>query len=307
MSVIGVVFGSALSVLEHPRWLLLSLAGFLVRGGVLVLLVAIVQIPTTAAVANLLGPTLVGFVFGGVSPGFLVLVGSAVGVLVAWLILGGLAGAVIDLEMIRSAASAEDLEGIAEPASSGPGAAALARLLAHVPTAVVIAIGASPLVDAAYQELIHPGDPTLSVPVRVILREPLVVGGLVAAWLFGETVGGLAARHLAWGASLPGALLRGLWSLVQPVGLLVLVVTTAVVLGAATLGWSALALAYELMRLVVREGQPTPVLLVGFVLLSMAWFGAAWLLALATAWRSTAWTFVEARRRRPRTIAHPTP
>ena len=302
MSVIGVVFGSALAVLEHPRWLLLSLAGFLVRGGVLLLMVAIVQVPTTAAVANLFGPALVGFVFGGVSPGFLVLVGSAIGLLVASLILGGLAGAIVDLGMIRGAAGTEELEGITEPGSSGPGAAALARLLAHVPTAAVVAIGASPLVDAAYQELIHPGDPTLSVPVRVILRVPVVVGSLAAAWLFGETVGGAAERYLAWGSSLPRALLRGVWSLVQPVGLLVLVVTTVAVAGAAALGWVALALAYELMRLVVRQSQPAPVLLVGFVLLSMAWFGAAWILSLATAWRSTAWTFAVARRVGPRTI-----
>ncbi len=302
MSVIGVVFGSALAVLEHPRWLLLSLAGFLVRGGVLLLMVAIVQVPTTAAAANLFGPTLVGFVFGGVSPSFLVLVGSAAGAFVAWLIIGGLAGAVVELGMIREAAGTEDFEEIADPASTGPGAATLARLLAHVPTAAVVAVGASPLVDAAYQELIHPGDPTVSVPIRVILRVPVIAGSLVAAWLLGETVGGLAVRHLAWGASLPRALLRAIWSLVQPVGLLVLVVTTVAVAGAASLGWVALALAYELMRLVVRESQPASVLLVGFVLLSMAWLGAAWILSLATAWRSTAWTFAVARRLGPRTI-----
>ena len=307
MSVIRVVFGSALAVLEHPRWLVISLAGFLVRGGVLLLLVAIVQLPTTAAIANIFGPTLVGFVFGGVSEGFLVLVGSAVGVLAAWLILGGLAGAIVDLGLIRSAASSEDLDGIFEPGSSRPWAATVARLLAHLPTAAVVAVGASPLVDATYQELIHPGDPTISVPVRVIMRVPLVVGGLVIAWLLGETVGGLAARHLAWGASLRRALLRAVWSLIQPVGLLVLVVTTSAVVGAAALGWVALALAYELMRLVVRQGQPAPVLVVGFVLLSMAWFGAIWILSLATAWRSTAWTYAVARHLRPRTIAPPGP
>ena len=186
MGLIGVVVGSALAVLEHPRWLFLGLAGFLVRGGLLVLLIPIVFVPTTAAVANLLGPTLVGFVFGGASTGFLVFVGSIVGGLAAWLILGGLAGAALDLELIRAAAGTEDLDGLPTPASSGPGSAVIARWLAHAPTVAVILAGAAPLVDATYQELIHPGEPTLSVPVRVLLRVPLLVVGLVAAWFAGE-------------------------------------------------------------------------------------------------------------------------
>ena len=123
MSLIGVVVGSALAVLERPRWLALSLAGFIVRGGLLVLLIPLVDAPTTAALANLFGPTLVGFLFGGVSPSFLVLVGSVIAGLAAWLILGGLAGAALDLELIRDAARAEDLDAIPSPHDAGPGTA----------------------------------------------------------------------------------------------------------------------------------------------------------------------------------------
>lgn len=302
MSLIGVVVGSALAVLEHPRWLVLALAGFLVRGGVLLLLLPIIQAPTTAAMANLFGPTLVGFVFGGVSSSFLILVGSAVAVLLVWLILGGLAGAAIDLALIREAAAAEDLEGTMSPASGGPGRALMARLLAHLPTLAVIAVGAGPLVDAAYQELIHPGDPTLSVPVRVVLRVPEVVGALVAAWILGEVVGGLATRHQAWGAGLGRSLLLALRSLVHPVGLVVLVLTSAAVAATASLGWLVLAFAFEEVRTGVREGLTTGGLVFGFALLSISWFGAAWLLSLATAWRSVAWTFAVGRGAPPRTI-----
>ncbi|MBI3747180.1 MAG: hypothetical protein HY264_11785 [Chloroflexi bacterium] len=220
----GIVVGSALAVLEHPRWLVLALAAFLVRGGALLLLAPTVQAPTTAAMANLFGPTLVGFVFGGVSPGFLVLVGSAAAAVVGWLVLGGLAGAAIDLALIREALAFDELGrddlddlgslGVPDrragsdvddrrPGGPGPGRVLVARLVAHLPTAAAVALGAAPLVDAAYQELIHPGDPTLSVPVRVVLRVPWVVVALAGTWLQGEAVGGLAARHLAGGAGLP--------------------------------------------------------------------------------------------------------
>lgn len=302
MSLIGVVAGSALAVLERPRWLFLALAGFLVRGGVLLLLLPIVQVPTTAAMANLFGPTLVGFVFGGVSASFLVLVGSALAALLAWLLLGGLAGAAIDLALVREVAAAEDLEDALPPATGGPGPALVARLLAHLPTLAVVAVGAGPLVDAAYQELIHPGDPTLSVPVRVVLRVPEVVGALVAAWLLGEAVGGLAARHEAWGAGVWRSLFLALRSLLHPVGLAVLVFTDVVVAATATIAWLLLAFAFEEVRTGVREGLTAGGLVFGFALLSIAWFGAAWLLSLATAWRAAAWTFTVAREAIPRTI-----
>jgi hypothetical protein len=296
MSVFGVVAGSALAVLEQPRWLALSLAGFLVRGGLIVLLIPLIDAPTTAALANLLGPTLVGFLFGGVSPSFLVLVGSVIAGLAAWLILGGLAGAALDLELIRGAAGTEDLDAIPAPKTAGPGIALIARWVAHLPTGAVLLWGASPLVDAVYQELIHPGDPNLPVPVRVILRVPAVVIGLAAAWALGEAVGGLAVRHLAWGASLPRAMVRAVVALIRPSGLVVLVATDGALLVAALLGGSVLGLAFNAVRTIAREGLEPWVLAAGIALLSIAWIGALWLLGIATAWRSTAWTFEVGRR-----------
>src|SRR3990172_9858647 len=96
MSAGGALGASLLAVLVHPRWWILALAGFLVRGGLLLLFLPLVQLPTTAGLANALGPTLVGFVFGGPSPSFLLLVGTIVGGLALWLGPGGLAGAAPD-------------------------------------------------------------------------------------------------------------------------------------------------------------------------------------------------------------------
>jgi len=298
VSVSGVLVGSALAVLERPRWLVLALAAFLVRGGVLLLLIPIVQAPTTAALANVFGPTLVGFVFGGVSPGFLVLVESGVAVLVAWLVLGGLAGAAIDLALVREAVASEEFGGDGldlgdrRSGGAGPGRVLVARLIAHLPTAAAVALGVGLLVDAAYQELIHPGDPTLSVPIRVVLRVPWVVVALAGTWLLGEAAGGLAARNLAGGASLPRSLLLAVRGLLRPAGLAVLVLTDVAVIGTAAIGWVILAFAFDAVRTGVLGGASLGGLVAGFILLSVAWFAAAWLLSLATAWRTTAWTFV---------------
>ena len=292
-----------LVVLAHPRWLVLALGGFLVRGGLLVLLAVILPIPTTAGLANALGPALVGFVFGGPSPAFLVLVGSVVVALLAWLVLGGALGAWLDLELIREALDDEDLvqhrvvgqiQGFPRR-QPGPWRALLVRLLAHVPTAAVIAWGSARLVDQGYQELIHPGDPTLPVAVRVILRVPDVVGLLVAAWVVGEAVGGLAIRQLAFGRGPWSSLPRAAWSLVRPSGLLVLVVTNAGVATILALAGAAVALAYDRARFVLLDGLGGGDRFLALLLLSAIWIGSFVLVGLGVAWRSTAWTAEVAR------------
>ena len=300
MSVIEGLAGSLLAVLEHPRWWILALAGYLVRGGLLLLLFPLIPIPTTAALANGLGPTLVGFVFGGASPSFIVLVATVTGALLLCLVVGGLAGAGLDLALIRSAASTEPLADGPAPDQAGPLRAAVARWLAHVPTAAVVAWGASPLVDAAYQELIHPGDPALPVPVRVILRVPQVVALLLTAWALGEAVGGLAVRHLAWGADIGQSLIRALRSLLRPSGILVLILTDLAVAAAIAVGWAALAAAYDLLRITVRDSDAAAVVALALGLLSIAWLGALAISAIGAAWRSAAWT-VELGRRQTRT------
>lgn len=260
--------------------------------------------PTTAAMANALGPALVGFVFGGPSPAFIVLAVAVVALLVAWLVLGGLAGAWLDLALVGEVAD-EGLAGIDRPSGGGAWRALGVRAIAHLPTVAVIAWGATRFVDQAYQELIHPGDPTIPVVVRVILRVPDIVAWLVAAWIAGETIGGLAVRHLAWGASVPRALGRACVSLIRPAALAVLVLTDAVLVAGIAVGFGAIAVAWGAARVALVDGASSLVTALALALLSAAWLVALWLIGLAAAWRSAAWT-MEVGRRRPRTIEPPT-
>lgn len=289
---------SLLAVLSRPRWWVLALAAFLARGGLILVLLPLIPLPSTAALANAVGPTLVGFVFGGPSVPFLILVGSMVAVTLTWFVLSGVVGAVIDLALIRDAAADDDLEDRAQPIAGGPWRVVAVRWLAHVPTAVAMVVGLVAVVNAAYGELIRPGDPTVPLAIRVILQVPVNVGAIVAAWVIGEAVGGIAERRLAWGAGIVRSLVGGVVRLLRPTGLLVLVITNATLLAAIIGGDLAIGLAFEHARIAILDGGTVldSGLALGF--LSVSWIATTILVAIAAAWRSVAWTF-EVGRRQP--------
>ena len=296
MSTQGSLPAALLATLSRPAWWAMALAGFLVRGGLLLVILPIVRLPTTAGLANELGPMLVGFVFGGPSVAVLVLVGVVVLVGLGWLVAGGLLGGWLDLALVREAGAAEELDGVPSAPSGDAVRAWVARVIAHVPTVVVIAWGAVSLVDAAYQELIRPGDAALPVPVRVALRIPVVVGLLVAAWAVGEAAGGLAVRHLAWGASLPRAVGRGFRALVRPSALATLVLTNGALAAAIVGSGTAAGIAWDQLRIVLLDGGTGTEVRFALLVFSLTWLAGLWLIALAATWRATAWTFGAARR-----------
>jgi hypothetical protein len=302
MSLAGSLAASLLATLTRPSWWAMALAAFLVRGGVLVLILPIVALPTVAGLANTFGPMVVGLVFAGPSPGFIVAVGGLAVAVLAWLVIGGVVGGALDLALVREAARDEEVDDHVQPVGGGPWRALALRVLAHVPTVIVLGLGAVRLVEAGYEELIRPGDPAIPVVLRVAFRIPEIVALLLATWIFGETVGGLAVRHLAWGASIAGALGRGLRSLVRPAALATLILTNAtlgaVILGTATAG----TIAWDHLRVVLLDGGSATDVRLALVVFSLTWVAGVWLLSLSVAWRSAAWTFELARRQPHRTM-----
>lgn len=303
MSTAGSLAAALLATLSRPAWWPVALAGFLVRGGLLVIVLPIVRLPTAAGLANDLGPTLVGFVFGGASAPFIILVGTLVLAALVWLVGGGLIGGWLDLALVREAAADEELEGTPRPGSGDAVRAFVARASAHIPTAVILTWGAVRLVDATYQELISPGDPSLPVPVRVALRIPEVVALLVGAWVLGEAVGGLAVRQLAWGASLPRAIGRAIRTLARPSALATLLLTNGALGAAAIASATAAGIAWEHLRVVLVDRGTGGEVRLALLVFSLTWVAALWLLSLAATWRATAWTFEVARHLPPRGTA----
>ncbi len=299
MSAIGALGSSVRAVLIRPRWWFLALAAFLARGGLILLLVPLIPLPTTAGLANALGPALVGFVFGGPSIAFFTLVATLAGAVAVWLAGSGLIGALIDLRLIREAEAVERITGTDRPVHGNLWHAVLLRWIAHVPTLAVLVWGVAPLVDAGYAELIQPGDPTLPVALRVVLRVPGIVIALFAAWVLGEAVGGLAVRHLAWGSRLRSALASAIRSLLRLSALAVLVITTATLAGALAVGGTVVGMAFEGTRTVLLDDATPPLQWLALGRLSASWFGTALVVSIAAAVRSVAWTFEVARLRQP--------
>src|SRR3954462_9153227 len=97
----------AMAVLERPVMWPVALAGFLARGGILALLLPIVVLPTPSGVADVVAPAITSSAFGLVPPAFILLIGVAAVFLAAWVLLGGLAGAWTDVELIREIADDE--------------------------------------------------------------------------------------------------------------------------------------------------------------------------------------------------------
>jgi hypothetical protein len=306
MSLAGSLAASLLATLTRPSWWAMALAGFLVRGGILVLILPIVALPTVAGLATTFGPVVVELVFGGPSTAFVTAVASISAAVLAWLVIGGLVGGSLDLALVREAADDEELEGGPRPAAGSAFRAFALRIVAHLPTTAVLAFGAVRLVEATYDELIHPGDPALPIPLRVAFRIPEIVALLTTTWLVGEAVGGLAVRHLAWGASSPRALVAGAGSLLRPSALATAVVTNLVLAAVIVASSTAAGIAWDHLRVVLLDGASAADVRLALAVFATTWASGLWLLSLAVTWRSTAWTFEVARQLPTRTIEPPT-
>lgn len=278
-----------------PAWLV-GLAGFLARGGIVLVVLPIVVLPTPAGVANAIGPALVLFYFGQVPLDFLVLVGVAVGLLLLWIVLGGLVGAWADVTLPAMLSAEDELEPPFPPllATGRPVVRVfVVRLLAHVPLALALAWGAVRIVQATYAELTNPLEVVTPLVVRVASDVPDALLVVALAWLVGETAGGLAYRYRLAGASLAASLRDGYLDIVRHAG--TVLATTLVTLGVllATIVPSLVAanVAWSRVRFLLRSGAPPPETFLTVVVFVALWIGGLALIAGVVTWRSHAWSF----------------
>jgi hypothetical protein len=287
-----------LASLARPRWWMLALASFLLRGGVLAVILPIMTLPTVATLSSLASPTLAAIAFGNPPPE-MVASYAALGVLVAvWVGLAVVIGAWLDIELIDEMAADEELDLGTHPARHGPLRRAIAvRLLAHAGTPVAATYAVVRLVVEGYGEIFSPGDPTIPLAWRITLRAPDAIVVLIGAWLVGEGLGGLAVRRVAFGAGVAAALGGGLRRLARPSGLATLVATNIGVAAALLPLWLASSRAWDQARIMLVDAAPPPVLVAALLLLVAVWSLGLALLGAGLAWRAAAWT-VEACRER---------
>ncbi|HEX8025167.1 MAG TPA: hypothetical protein VF484_03080 [Candidatus Limnocylindrales bacterium] len=297
----GTLVAAALATVAHPRWWVLALAGFLVRGGIVLVLLPMIVPPTVAGVMSLVAPTVVGQVLigGPNTPVALVTAGFALAlILFAWI--AGTLGAFFDAALVREAIVDDELGLDRAPIEPDPPGLGTARLGPHVLTAVVFAVAAAEIVQVVYDQATSPSAPATPFVERVVSQTPLQIAALAIAVVVAEAVGGLALRAELLDpavaiAGVPRALARGIRRFLRPVSLATVVVTTGVVLVVGLPGAVATGRAWGQVRLLFTtpsDAASLAIVLVLFVAVAMGWLT---LVGVALAWRSAVWTAVDAR------------
>jgi hypothetical protein len=304
-----------LTTLATPATWPMAMAGFLLRGGLLVVTLPIVVLPSPVGIGNLLAPTLMTVVFSGISVQVVLLVGLLSVVIAGWVVLGGLLAAVLEAEAARMVAGDDALSMDARRRGRPPdgaldrGVAArilAARLVAHVPTGLAAILGSARLVTLAYRELTSPFDVATPIAVRVIRAAPEVVVAIVVTWMAGEIVGGMAARRIALdGAGVsrslrtavldsvrhPVAVLLDFW---VPLAVLIVVAIPSAIAASATWG---------LVRVGMRSPGEAAAATLAVVLFVAIWMVGLVLLAVTVAWRAAVWSVAHDEVERRQTVA----
>jgi hypothetical protein len=278
------------ATLANPTWWTIALAAFLVRGGLLLILLPLITLPTTASLTTDFAPVLETLLLGRSSlAGFAMMLALAGGIVVA-VAAAGLAGSWLDLALVREAAADEDVDLPWRPVNGSIREAFSIRLTAHLPTLAALAYAAVRLVTVGYEEFTSPGDSGMPVALRIISRAPEALVLVVLAWLLGETVGSLAARRAAIGLGRSAALRESVGQVLRPRGLATLAITSAALIGVWLPFEGTVRPAWEHIRAYLLDSAPSVPLAAALVLLISTYVLGLAVVGAALAWRATAWT-----------------
>jgi len=278
----------------------MALAAFLVRGGIVVVLLPLVSLPSAPALATALAPTIEALAMSRQSLEAALLGASVIGVGVGLALALAITGTWLDNALAREAETAAELDlRIAEVPPSAWRTLAI-RLVAHLPTLLALTYAVVRLVVVTYQELLSPGNPAVPIALRVIARAPDAIVIPAVAWLAGEAIGGLAGRRAAEGESIGQSLRGAIRDGLRRRGVATFVLTDAVVAGVLVLLLAVVGRAAEHVRVYLFDRVDDVSLAAALLLLVTTWVLALAVLGAALAWRATAWT-IEAAPRRPAT------
>ena len=294
-----------------PTWPL-ALGAFLLRGGIVLVALPLVVLPTPVGVANLVAPTVNAVAFGAIEPGIVVQLGGVVVAFVVWLLLGGWVAAALEAEGVRLVAADEEVGGEDGPtmdADGDPGdspgfgrdpgrgteAARIltVRLLADLPLALALVWASVRLILATYQELTAPGDLADPLLVRVITNVPDALILVALTWAIGEIVGADAARRIVLRReSVGSALAGGIGLLVRgPVGAIARFAVPLIALG-LVIGVTAFASSVVggAVGSALDLGTDPGAMVASVVALVTLWLVGLSLIAVVSAWRAAVWT-----------------
>ncbi len=313
----------------------IALLGFLSRGGVVLLMLPIVVLPTPTNVVSMTGIDAIS-IAGQPTP-WLITTGLIAAVAaVAWIAIACLLGSLVDYWLVELATQGSEIaDGSDRPGTAGAVAEdrtldlpstrlllkmAAIRFLTLVPMGIAIAWATTRLFVAGYDQLITPVDLATPLPIRIVAEAVDAVVVLVVVFLAVETVGAIAiriqirARAGIWrslGRSLVLVVrhpLATMWTVATTYAGSVLAIGSAMFLCSVAFDWCRVAARNQepisiWVGIGTRDFRPLVFVLTACIL------AAAWLLAMVvsgvtSAWRSFSftnlvWPNVEPPRNRP--------
>ena len=298
--------------LRHSQAPLVALAGFLLRGGIVLLALPSVMLPS---VIDILGATGIDAISIDGRPTLWLyeLIVLATVAAVVWLLVASLVGSLVDIWLIEMATDSNGdgtKRRLALPPRSLLLRLAAIRMLCLVPLAIALVWTVTRLFSAAYFELVTPTNLAEPLLLRVVLAAGDAIAVVTVVWLATETIAAIAVRRQV----LAG---RGVWRSIggaagqmvrRPISTLLTALfsyaTSGIVIGAALIATST---AFDWCRSAARNQEPIAIKLgigdfsaardfrpVAFALaavaLVLAWAAALALSAAASAWRSAVLT-----------------
>jgi hypothetical protein len=299
----GVIVAAFVVVLVRPGTWALGLAGFLARGGVVLLALPILALPTPSGLQNVLGGPLSTLIFGAPSPTLIaVMVGAGVGAVVL-LIAGTLAGAWAERAGIALALRVGEEEDLVPPWRGPMGGdllrIACLRLLGLVPLAIALLLAWPTIYAASYRELLLPFELQTPLIVRILRLVPEALLGVALAWVLGEAAASVAVRRmlLQRRAFLTSWLVGYIDLVRRPHRVLgTALLTTAVFVLLVGPALVAAAYAWNTVRALTADGADPLLVFVAILLFTGLWLGGLVLAGAVAAFRNAAWTFELPRR-----------
>jgi hypothetical protein len=287
-----------------------ALAGFLLRGGFLVVLLPIVVLPSVIGLAGATGVEAFGI--DGHPTAWLFEIAAVVAVIAAaYLILAFVVGSLVDVLVIGATLDA----GAAPRTRSLPGMGlvmdlAIVRVICAAPLGPALYWAGAQIYSSAYDELTTPTNLATPLAVRVVQDATPAVLVLVLTWLVSEVFGAMVIRRMVLlDTGIARSFAGALFQLVgRPISTMATtIVSYGVSVAAIALALVASATTFDWCRVVARIPQPITITIgagsfsttrdfrpVVFVLsaaaLCVTWIVAMAISGVASAWRSAALT-----------------
>jgi hypothetical protein len=289
-----------------------ALAGFLVRGGLVLLALPGVVLPSVIGIAGLTGAN--AFTIAGRPTPWLIELGAAASIgFVLWFLVASFVGSIVDVWLV-DAALGGDGRSLRRPLPLPEGDLLLelvaVRVVCLIPLIVVVVWAGGRIYDAAYAELTIPTNLAVPLVVRVLEDATGAIAEVVLTWLVLETIAAVAVRRLIlYGSGVVGALAGAVAHIVRhPISMFL---SLAVSLGASAIALGlpmiGTAVAFDWCRVAARNPDPLgrqigigalsttvdirPVVFLAAVLaLSVVWLAAFVLAGVSSAWRSSVLT-----------------